>query len=93
MPVETFTHYANGRFVPAASGESFDSTDPYSGEVWAKISRGSSADIFNYTRYEPLGVVGMITPWNSPLLLLTWKLAPAPRHLSYSPIIGDWPCE
>jgi aldehyde dehydrogenase (NAD+) len=32
---------------------------------------------FNYTRYEPLGVVAMITPWNSPLLLLTWKLAPA----------------
>ncbi len=164
--METFTHYINGRFVPAASGESFDSTDPYSGEVWAKIARGSSADIdaavkaakdamdgewescnatqrgkllvrlaeliekdaarladievrdngklmaemsvqtkymaewyryfggladkiqgaviptdkadiFNYTRYEPLGVVGMITPWNSPLLLLTWKLAPA----------------
>jgi aldehyde dehydrogenase (NAD+) len=34
-------------------------------------------DIFNFTQYEPLGVVGMITPWNSPLLLLTWKLAPA----------------
>ena len=33
--------------------------------------------IFNFTKYEPLGVVGMITPWNSPLLLLAWKLAPA----------------
>lgn len=32
---------------------------------------------FNYTKYEPLGVIAMITPWNSPLLLLTWKLAPA----------------
>jgi aldehyde dehydrogenase (NAD+) len=31
---------------------------------------------FVYTRYEPVGVVGAITPWNSPLLLLTWKLAP-----------------
>src|SRR5258706_4980821 len=32
---------------------------------------------FNFTRHEPLGVVVIITPWNSPLMLLTWKLAPA----------------
>jgi len=32
---------------------------------------------FNYTRYEPLGVIGIITPWNSPLNLMSWKLAPA----------------
>lgn len=30
-----------------------------------------------YTRKEPLGVVAAITPWNSPLMLATWKLAPA----------------
>lgn len=30
-----------------------------------------------YTRKSPIGVVGIITPWNSPLLLLAWKLAPA----------------
>src|SRR5690606_27114331 len=34
-------------------------------------------NIFNFTRREPLGVVAMITPWNSPLFLLAWKLAPA----------------
>jgi (Z)-2-((N-methylformamido)methylene)-5-hydroxybutyrolactone dehydrogenase len=34
-------------------------------------------DFFVYTRREPIGVVGAIVPWNSPLLLLTWKLAPA----------------
>jgi aldehyde dehydrogenase (NAD+) len=34
-------------------------------------------DTFNYTRHEPLGVVVAIIPWNSPLLLLAWKLAPA----------------
>jgi acyl-CoA reductase-like NAD-dependent aldehyde dehydrogenase len=32
---------------------------------------------FVYTRHEPVGVVAAITPWNSPLLLLTWKVAPA----------------
>lgn len=30
-----------------------------------------------YTQREPVGVVAAFTPWNSPLLLLTWKLAPA----------------
>lgn len=34
-------------------------------------------NFFVYTRREPIGVVGAITPWNSPLLLLTFKLAPA----------------
>ena len=33
--------------------------------------------LFNFTRHEPLGVVAAITPWNSPLLLAAWKLAPA----------------
>ncbi len=32
---------------------------------------------FAYTRKEPVGVTAIITPWNSPLLLLAWKLAPA----------------
>ena len=32
---------------------------------------------FTYTRREPVGVVAIITPWNSPLMLLAWKLAPA----------------
>src|SRR6202789_3656039 len=36
---------------------------------------GSAA--LNYAVRKPLGVVGIITPWNLPLLLLTWKLAPA----------------
>ena len=32
--------------------------------------------MFAFTRREPIGVVAAIVPWNSPLLLLTWKLAP-----------------
>jgi aldehyde dehydrogenase (NAD+) len=33
--------------------------------------------VFAYTKYEPKGVVVIITPWNSPLTLTSWKLAPA----------------
>ncbi len=164
--MQSYQHYINGQWVEPASGEWFDTTNPYSGEVWAKMAQGNAADaaaavaaakaafeggwaetkptergrllykladlierdsmrlaetevrdngkliaemsgqtkymaewyryyggladkvegavipsdkpgIFNFTRYEPLGVIGMITPWNSPLLLLTWKLAAA----------------
>src|SRR6266567_2223209 len=32
---------------------------------------------FTYTLREPVGVVGMIVPWNFPLLLASWKLGPA----------------
>ena len=35
------------------------------------------AHALNYTVRKPLGVVGVISPWNLPLLLLTWKVAPA----------------
>jgi (Z)-2-((N-methylformamido)methylene)-5-hydroxybutyrolactone dehydrogenase len=34
-------------------------------------------NMLNYTLREPLGVVGAIAPWNSPVLLLLWKLCPA----------------
>jgi (Z)-2-((N-methylformamido)methylene)-5-hydroxybutyrolactone dehydrogenase len=33
--------------------------------------------VFAYTKYEAKGVIGIITPWNSPLALTSWKLAPA----------------
>ena len=49
---------------------------------WADKLTGESipSDKPNYivfTRREPVGVVAAIVPWNSPLLLLSWKLAPA----------------
>jgi acyl-CoA reductase-like NAD-dependent aldehyde dehydrogenase len=33
--------------------------------------------VFSYTLREPVGVVGAITPWNFPLVIASWKLAPA----------------
>jgi len=164
--MQTYQHYINGQYVDPVEGEWFDSENPYLGEVWSKVARGSSADvnaavaaakhafendwaavkptergkllvrlaelierdaarlgeievrdngkliaemgaqtkymaewyryyggmadkiegsvipsdkdgIFNFTRYEPLGVIAMVTAWNSPLLLLAWKLPAA----------------
>lgn len=36
-----------------------------------------SGPYFNYTRHEPVGVVGQIIPWNFPLMMAAWKIAPA----------------
>ncbi len=56
--------------------------------VFADIAKSRSSECFqtetadgqtalNYAIHKPLGVVAVIAPWNLPLLLLTWKLAPA----------------
>ena len=53
----------------------------YFGGLADKIEGGvlptDKPQMFSYTTRESLGVVVAITPWNSPLLLLAWKLAPA----------------
>ena len=41
-------------------------------KVEGSVLPSDKPGIFNYTKYEPFGVVGMITAWNSPLLLLSW---------------------
>jgi len=165
-PLEEFGLYIDGAFGPSSTGQSFQSTNPYTGRAWARLAEGTTDDIDRavdaarralegewgsfsgtqrahllrrlgdlfaenadrlaqlevndsgklykemigqcqmlpehyyyfagladkvegrqiptdkpnflvYTREEPVGVVGAITPWNSPLLLLTFKLAPA----------------
>lgn len=35
------------------------------------------ADALNYTTRNPLGIAGLVTPWNLPIYLLSWKVAPA----------------
>ena len=48
---------------------------------WADKIHGKTipidGDYFCYTRHEAVGVVGQIIPWNFPLLMQAWKLAPA----------------
>ena len=51
--------------IKAAGLESFQTETP------------DGTQALNYAVRKPLGVVGIITPWNLPLLLLTWKVAPA----------------
>jgi aldehyde dehydrogenase (NAD+) len=53
-------------FFAGAADKLFGSTVPV-----------EDANAFVYTRREPVGVVAAITPWNSPLMVLMWKLAPA----------------
>ena len=165
--MKTYELYIDGKSQPASSGELLDTQEPFSGNVWAQIARGTKEDadkaiisshkalsnpawrdltatkrgallrklgdiiqenadflgeieqrdngklitevrgqvlnvaewfyyyggladkiggevvpinkpgVFNYVKYEPVGVVVAITPWNSPLALTAWKLAPA----------------
>lgn len=165
--MKAYKHYIDGAWTAPLGRQYFDTDNPYTGEVWAKIAKGNAQDVtravqaakcafeagswtkmsptergkllvrlaeiiereaarlgalevrdngkllaemsvqtrylaewyryyggladkvegavlpsdrpgvFNFTKYEPLGVVAMITPWNSPLMLLAWKLAPA----------------
>jgi aminomuconate-semialdehyde/2-hydroxymuconate-6-semialdehyde dehydrogenase len=51
--------------IRTASGEVYESPTP------------DGAGALNYTLRRRLGVVGVISPWNLPLLLFTWKVAPA----------------
>jgi aldehyde dehydrogenase (NAD+) len=48
---------------------------------WADKIQGKTipidGDFFCYTLHEPVGVVGQIIPWNFPMLMQAWKLAPA----------------
>lgn len=61
MAAESFRYYAG--WCTKISGTTSDISLP--------------GDFHCYSRREPIGVVGLITPWNGPLVMAAWKLAPA----------------
>jgi len=165
--MHAYQHYIDGQYVDPAEGRWFDTVNPYTGQAWARIPRGSTADVdravaaahramhegpwskmtatergklmvrladlvsknadrlaeievqdngklmaemrgqmnyhpewwryfggladkvegsvmpidkadmFAFTRHEPVGVVAALTAWNSPLLFIAWKCAAA----------------
>src|ERR687887_2938918 len=72
-----------GKPLPAARDEmpvSSDNIRFFAGA--ARLLEGKSAGEYmrgytSMTRREPIGIVGGITPWNYPLMMAVWKLAPA----------------
>lgn len=73
----------NGKLLKETSGQLGALPDWYyyfagaADKVQGATIPSDKPNFFVYTRKEPVGVVGAIIPWNSPLLLLTFKLAPA----------------
>ena len=63
---------ANFRFFAAAATQFHSESHPVAGES------------VNFTLRQPHGVVACISPWNLPLYLLSWKLAPAPSSRTVS---------
>src|ERR1035437_5511449 len=73
----------NGKLLREMLGQAKGLPDYYNYWAgWADKVTGTVAPldkptIFHYILREPLGVVAALVAWNSPLLLLTWKLGPA----------------
>lgn len=65
LAVEQLRYYAG--WVTKIQGETFPISVPYTPDT----------RYLSYTLKEPVGVVGQIIPWNFPLLMAAWKLAPA----------------
>lgn len=66
-------------FAVARTAEGFRYYAGWATKIHGKTSEfpGLAEPMLGYTLREPVGVVGMIVPWNSPLMIASWKLAPA----------------
>jgi aminomuconate-semialdehyde/2-hydroxymuconate-6-semialdehyde dehydrogenase len=64
------------RVIPRA-GENFRFFARYAAESLAEPPRALPGGERNSVRHDPAGVVAVSTPWNAPLMLATWRVAPA----------------
>lgn len=46
-------------------------------KIEGRVTNFDKTGMFHYVTHEPVGVVATITPWNSPMMLAIWKIAPA----------------
>jgi aldehyde dehydrogenase (NAD+) len=73
----------NGKLLPSSSCRCATcrattiTTAGLAGQDGGSVIPSDKPGVFNYTKYEPVGVVVCIMPWNSPLPLTSLKLAPA----------------
>lgn len=76
-------HLEEGKLLPEALGEvqkSLNLLEFMAGEgrrICGQTVPSEMANTFCYTLKQPLGVVGLITPWNFPVAIPIWKMAPA----------------
>jgi acyl-CoA reductase-like NAD-dependent aldehyde dehydrogenase len=81
--IATILTREEGKTLAEAKGEVTRARDIfkyYAGEGWrysGQVLPNSVPDELLYTRREPLGVVSIITPWNFPIAIPAWKIAPA----------------
>jgi aldehyde dehydrogenase (NAD+) len=72
-----------GKARPEAAGEVQRAIDIFyyfatkAADLGGTVKGSSSQDTHLYTRKEPIGVAALITPWNYPIAIPAWKLAPA----------------
>ncbi|MFI5894517.1 aldehyde dehydrogenase family protein [Actinoplanes sp. NPDC051513] len=61
----------------AATAEHFRYFAGWTTKIQGSTGPVADPDVFHYTRREPVGVCALITPWNFPMMIAAWKLAPA----------------
>ncbi|MFC4767764.1 aldehyde dehydrogenase family protein [Effusibacillus consociatus] len=72
----------SGKTVDAAKGQIMQAIEDFEFYAAAAMTLGGETKpvpngFFNYTVKEPIGVCGQIIPWNYPLMMAAWKIAPA----------------